>query len=49
MPTTKLEGGAREIIADKNYAHLVVPRQDGTEGEARIQFALEPERVSLHG
>jgi PPOX class probable F420-dependent enzyme len=30
MTTTKLEGRAREIVADKNYAHLSVPRKDGT-------------------
>jgi PPOX class probable F420-dependent enzyme len=29
MPS-KLEGRAREIVADKNYAHLSVPRKDGT-------------------
>jgi hypothetical protein len=27
---TKLDGGARAIVADKNYAHLSVPREDGT-------------------
>jgi PPOX class probable F420-dependent enzyme len=27
---SKLEGRAREIVADKNFAHLSVPRQDGT-------------------
>jgi PPOX class probable F420-dependent enzyme len=26
----KLDGSARAIIADKNYAHLSVPREDGT-------------------
>ena len=25
-----LEGAARAIVADKNYAHLAVPRPDGT-------------------
>jgi PPOX class probable F420-dependent enzyme len=25
-----LEGPARDIVADKNYAHLAVPREDGT-------------------
>jgi hypothetical protein len=25
-----LEGAARAIVADKNYAHLAVPRTDGT-------------------
>lgn len=25
-----LEGAARAIVADKNYAHLSVPREDGT-------------------
>jgi PPOX class probable F420-dependent enzyme len=30
MTTTKLEGPARAIVADKNYAHLSVPREDGT-------------------
>jgi PPOX class probable F420-dependent enzyme len=30
MTTTKLEGRAREIVADKNYAHLSVPRKDGS-------------------
>src|SRR6476620_7078052 len=25
-----LEGPARDIVADKNYAHLSVPREDGT-------------------
>ncbi|WCB93257.1 hypothetical protein DSM104299_01964 [Baekduia alba] len=28
--TTTLEGAARAIVADKNYAHLSVPREDGT-------------------
>jgi PPOX class probable F420-dependent enzyme len=27
---SKLEGRAREIAADKNFAHLSVPRKDGT-------------------
>jgi PPOX class probable F420-dependent enzyme len=27
---SKLEGRARDIVADKNFAHLSVPRQDGT-------------------
>jgi len=26
----KLEGRAREIVEDKNFAHVAVPRQDGT-------------------
>jgi PPOX class probable F420-dependent enzyme len=26
----KLEGRAREIVKDKNFAHVAVPRQDGT-------------------
>jgi len=30
MATTTLDGAARAIIADKNYAHLSVPREDGT-------------------
>ncbi|HWI75092.1 MAG TPA: hypothetical protein VNT55_24225 [Baekduia sp.] len=25
-----LEGPARDIVADKNYAHLAVPREDGS-------------------
>jgi len=29
-PSTKLAGAARAIVADKNYAHLAVPREDGT-------------------
>jgi hypothetical protein len=29
MPAT-LEGPAHAIVADKNYAHLSVPREDGT-------------------
>src|SRR3954464_5629686 len=29
-PSTKLDGAARAIVADKNYAHLSVPREDGT-------------------
>jgi PPOX class probable F420-dependent enzyme len=29
MPAT-LEGPARAIVADKNYAHLSVPREDGS-------------------
>jgi PPOX class probable F420-dependent enzyme len=29
MPAT-LEGDARAIVANKNYAHLSVPREDGT-------------------
>jgi PPOX class probable F420-dependent enzyme len=28
--TTQLEGAARAIVADKNYAHLSVPREDGS-------------------
>jgi PPOX class probable F420-dependent enzyme len=28
--TAKLEGPARDIVADKNYAHLAVPREDGS-------------------
>jgi hypothetical protein len=28
--TTTLEGAARAVVADKNYAHLAVPRDDGT-------------------
>src|SRR4051812_33110917 len=28
--TSKLEGPARAIVADTNYAHLSVPRDDGT-------------------
>lgn len=28
--TTTLEGPARAIVADKNYAHLSVPREDGS-------------------
>jgi PPOX class probable F420-dependent enzyme len=27
---SKLEGRAREIVADKNFAHLSVPRKDGS-------------------
>jgi PPOX class probable F420-dependent enzyme len=44
--TTTLEGDARAVVADKNYAHLSVPRDDGTilsvviwsdvDGEGRI-------------
>jgi hypothetical protein len=30
MPDATLEGPARAIVADKNYAHLAVPREDGT-------------------
>jgi hypothetical protein len=30
MPATQLEGAARTIVADKNYAHLSVPREDGS-------------------
>src|SRR3954454_24537604 len=29
-PSTKLDGAARAIVADKNYAHLSVPREDNT-------------------
>jgi PPOX class probable F420-dependent enzyme len=29
-PTSTLDDGARAIVADKNYAHLAVPREDGT-------------------
>ena len=28
--TATLEGPAREVVADKNYAHLSVPREDGS-------------------
>ena len=28
--TASLEGAARAIVADKNYAHLAVPREDGS-------------------
>jgi hypothetical protein len=28
--TATLEGPARAIVADKNYAHLAVPREDGS-------------------
>jgi PPOX class probable F420-dependent enzyme len=28
--STTLDGAARAIVADKNYAHLAVPREDGT-------------------
>ena len=28
--TASLDGAARAIVADKNYAHLAVPREDGT-------------------
>lgn len=28
--TATLEGPARAIVADKNYAHLAIPREDGT-------------------
>ncbi|HWH95475.1 MAG TPA: hypothetical protein VNT03_16570 [Baekduia sp.] len=28
--TNTLEGDARAVVADKNYAHLSVPREDGT-------------------
>jgi PPOX class probable F420-dependent enzyme len=28
--TATIEGPARDIIADKNYAHLAVPREDGS-------------------
>jgi PPOX class probable F420-dependent enzyme len=30
MTDAKLEGPARALVADKNYAHLSVPREDGT-------------------
>ena len=31
MPaTTTLDGAARAVVADKNYAHLAVPREDNT-------------------
>jgi PPOX class probable F420-dependent enzyme len=30
MATTQLDGDARAIVADKNYAHLAVPREDGS-------------------
>jgi PPOX class probable F420-dependent enzyme len=27
---TKLEGRARELVSDKNFAHVSIPRKDGT-------------------
>jgi PPOX class probable F420-dependent enzyme len=30
MPATTLDGPAHAVVADKNYAHLSVPREDGT-------------------
>src|SRR3954452_16268502 len=31
MPTkTSLEGRSRELVKDKNFAHVAIPREDGT-------------------
>jgi PPOX class probable F420-dependent enzyme len=30
VPDTKLDGTAKELLKDKNFAHLAVPRSDGT-------------------
>jgi PPOX class probable F420-dependent enzyme len=46
--TATLEGRPKEIIAGKNYAHLAIPREDGTVQTVIVWADIEGETVTLN-